>query len=85
MLCTKPPVCRPCAALATRYCPHLTDPVTVRVRKPRTWGVFGGFFTPTPNGGLAPRPDDCLPYGDPRAPWFPASQLVVELIRCTVA
>ncbi|WP_143659508.1 hypothetical protein [Streptomyces sp. MP131-18] len=83
-LCTKPPVCRPCAALAVRHCPHLTDPVTVRFRKPRTWGVFGGFFSPTPAGGLASHPDSCLPYGDPYAPWFLASQLVVELTRCTV-
>ena len=26
-LCTKPPVCEPCARLAVRWCPHLTDPV----------------------------------------------------------
>ncbi|MDT0445291.1 hypothetical protein [Streptomyces johnsoniae] len=84
MLCTKPPVCRPCAALAVRHCPHLTDPVTIRSRKPRTWGVFGGFFSPTPAGQLASHPDGCLPYGHPRAPWFLASQLIVELTRCTV-
>ncbi|ARQ69862.1 hypothetical protein [Streptomyces marincola] len=84
LLCTKPPVCRPCAALAMRHCPHLSDPVVVRSRKPRTWGVFGGFFTPAPDGGLAPHADSALPYGDARAPWFLASQLVVELTRCTV-
>ncbi|UED88207.1 hypothetical protein K4G22_02405 [Streptomyces profundus] len=83
-LSTKPPICEPCATLATHHCPHLTDPVLVRSRKPRIWGVFGGFLTPTANG-LTPLPShDTLPYGDPTAPWFLASQLVVELTRCQV-
>ncbi|WP_159001265.1 hypothetical protein [Streptomyces sp. SBT349] len=86
LLSTKPPVCRPCAALAARHCPHLADPLLVRSRKPRTWGVFGGFFTPGGNGKPVPRPsDDYLPYGHPAAPWFLASQLVIELTRCTRA
>ncbi|HEX5568367.1 MAG TPA: hypothetical protein VFY14_15830 [Streptomyces sp.] len=81
-LCTKPPVCRPCAVLAVRHCPQLTEPVTVRCRKPRVWGVFGGFFTLGADGRLAASPtDDCLPYGHRAAPWFLASQLVAELTR----
>ncbi|MDT3398751.1 hypothetical protein RKE29_19230 [Streptomyces sp. B1866] len=85
-LCTKPPVCRACAALAVRHCPHLTDPVAVRCRKPRVWGVFGGFCTPGPDGRLTPSPDDdYLPYGHRHARWFVACQLVLELTRCTQA
>jgi hypothetical protein len=60
--------------------------MAIRVRKPRVWGVFGGLFTLTPTGRLAPAPapaDDYLPYGHPAARWFLASQLVIELTRCT--
>ncbi|UED85043.1 hypothetical protein [Streptomyces profundus] len=81
---TKPPVCVRCAVLATRYCPHLTHPVGVRSRRPKIWGVFGTLFTPTPNAQLKPHVDEYLPYGHPVTEWFLASQLVVELKRCTV-
>lgn len=82
-LSAKPPVCPPCARLALRHCPHLTDPLAVRVRKPRVWGVFGGLITPAADGTLVQSPtDECLPYSHPAAPWFLASQLVVELRRC---
>ncbi|RKN45017.1 hypothetical protein [Streptomyces hoynatensis] len=80
LLSTKPPVCAPCARLATEHCPHLGEPVFVRVRKPRVWGVFGGAFGP----GLTPGPDDYLPYGHPATPAFLANQLVTELTRCTL-
>jgi len=83
-LSTKPPVCLPCAGLALRHCPHLTDPLLVRCRRPRPWGVFGGFFRPAPGGGLVGSDDAHLPYGHPAAPWFLASQAVTELTRCTV-
>ncbi|WNI17244.1 hypothetical protein [Actinacidiphila sp. ITFR-21] len=79
---TKPPICRPCAALALRHCPHLTAPVFVRSRKPRVWGVYGDMVTPT--GEFAPEDSGhYLPYGHPLAPWFLASQSVVELNRST--
>ncbi|RKN37632.1 hypothetical protein [Streptomyces hoynatensis] len=83
LLCTKPPVCGPCALLAAQHCPYLGDPVFVRSRKPRVWGVFGGAFTPHPGGGLAAGEDGHLPYGHPAAPWFLANQLAVELTRTT--
>ncbi|WP_147255347.1 hypothetical protein [Streptomyces sp. PT12] len=84
-LSTKPPICRPCAALAVRHCPHLRHPLLIHSRKPRTWGVYGGFFTPDAVGTPRPHPtDEYLPYGHPSAPWFMASQLLVELPRCTV-
>jgi hypothetical protein len=80
---TKPPICLPCAELAIRHCPHLTAPVFVRSRKPRAWGVFGGFFLPTATGTLTASDDTYLPYGAPPAPWFLASQAATELTRCT--
>jgi hypothetical protein len=87
-LCTKPPVCEPCAQLAVRHCPHLTDPVALRSRRPRVWGVLGDQYAPAgQNGGIAHIPTDgYLPYGHATAArWFLASQLVLELTRCTRA
>ncbi|RMI40859.1 hypothetical protein [Streptomyces triticirhizae] len=82
---TKPPVCLRCAALAVEYCPHLTHPVGVRSRRPKVWGVFGTLFTPTPGTArLTAHVDHYLPYGHRATDWFLASQLVVELKRCTV-
>ncbi|MFJ2957107.1 hypothetical protein [Streptomyces sp. NPDC087270] len=83
-LTTKPPICHPCAELAVRHCPHLAAPLYVRSRKPRVWGVFGGFVTPSPTGALVNSADTYMPYGDREAaPWFLASQLALELTRCT--
>jgi hypothetical protein len=76
------------AHLALRHCPELTDPVAVRVRKPRIWGVLGDQYAPTgPSGGITHLPTDgYLPYGHATAArWFVASQLVLELTRCTPA
>ena len=80
---TKPPVCLRCAGLAVRHCPHLATPLFIRSRKPRHWGVFGGFFLPTATGALTASDDAYLPYGAPPARWFLASQAAVELTRCT--
>jgi hypothetical protein len=82
---TAPPVCEPCAAVAMLHCPHLRDPVAFRARRVRRWGVFGGIFLPTHTGGLGQLPtDDYVPYGENAARWCLASQLTVELTRCTV-
>ncbi|RKN35165.1 hypothetical protein [Streptomyces hoynatensis] len=62
-----------------RHCPHLDEPVCVRVRKPRVWGAFGGLF----DAALRPGPDAYLPYGHPATRWFLAGQLVLELVRAT--
>jgi hypothetical protein len=83
LLTTKPPICLPCADLAVRHCPHLRRPALVRSRKPRVWGVFGGFCTPGADGSLIASEDAYLPYGSPGAPWFLASQAVLELTRCS--
>jgi hypothetical protein len=87
-LCTKPPICELCAQLALRHCPELTDPVAVRVRKPRIWGVLGDQYAAAGSGGgITHIPTDgYLPYGQATAArWFVASQLVLELTRCTPA
>jgi hypothetical protein len=83
-LCTKPPMCEPCAVLAVRHCPHLKNPVALRVRKPRVWGVIGDQYAPGPSGGLITLPTDgYMPYGHSAGRWFLAAQLVLELERCT--
>ncbi|KAB8165296.1 hypothetical protein FH609_017180 [Streptomyces sp. 3MP-14] len=82
-LVTKPPLCLPCAQLATHHCPHLTRPTAIRSRRPRVWGVFGTLYTLTPAARLQPHHDLHLPYTHPALPWFLASQLVTELKRCT--
>jgi hypothetical protein len=84
VLCTKPPLCEPCAGLAVRHCPHLKNPVALRVRKPRVWGVIGDQYAPGPRGGLIALPTDgYMPYGHRAGHWFLAAQLVLELERCT--
>ncbi|MDT3400592.1 hypothetical protein RKE29_28985 [Streptomyces sp. B1866] len=85
MLCPKPPVCVACADTALRHCPHLTAPVAVRSRKPRPRGVYGDCLLPGPDGRLLRVPSDgYLPYGHRDSRWFLATQLVLELRRCTV-
>ncbi|MDT3398085.1 hypothetical protein RKE29_15785 [Streptomyces sp. B1866] len=81
---TKPPICLPCVATALRHCPHLTRPVAVRVRKPRPRAVLGDFFVPDSSGRLVRAGGGHLPYGHRDRAWFLASQLVLELCRCTV-
>jgi hypothetical protein len=86
MFTTKPPVCRPCADLALRLCPLLGRPRLVRSRKPRIWGVYGGYFLPDEDGRrLVPTQDAYLAYGrhPTGARWFLASHVVLELTRCT--
>ena len=62
----------------------MTRPIGVRSRRPKIWGVFGTLFGPTPNAQLEAHVDEYLPYGHRATEWFLASQLVVELKRCTV-
>ncbi|WP_433889865.1 hypothetical protein [Streptomyces sp. CA-111067] len=84
---SKPPVCSGCAVLAARMCPHLGDPVAFRSRKPLLWGTFGGMYLPNRTGRVLGLPkDDRLPYWRrDAARWFLASQLIVELTKCTPA
>ena len=81
---TKPPICEPCAVLAMRHCPHLTDPIAVRVRRPRVWGVYGDMWA-LRSGALVTRDDGdgFMQYGHANARWFLATHLVLDLDRCT--
>ncbi len=46
-----PPVCRPCASLAVRACPHLRRRhVALRVQRCTPAGVHGVLYRPTPEG-----------------------------------
>jgi hypothetical protein len=80
---TKPPICEPCAVLAMRHCPHLKDPIAVRVRRPRAWGVYGDMWKQDGGKLVAVDGDGLLPYGHINARWFLATHLVLALDRCT--
>jgi hypothetical protein len=80
MLVSKPPLCVPCAHLALRWCPHLGDSVALRSRKPRVWGVTGELLHPK---GRLPGAAT-LPYGEHTVRWVLATQVVLELTRCTL-
>ncbi|AXI78290.1 hypothetical protein [Peterkaempfera bronchialis] len=86
MTVTHPPVCLPCARLATRLCPHLADRhVAVRVKNPRIHGVYGFLYTPVP-GSPHPMPttEVTVPYTDPQVRRVLAGQLVTLLRDCTL-
>jgi hypothetical protein len=80
---TKPPICLPCADLALRHCPHLTDPAFFRCRTPRPWGVRGGFHFPTAVGTFTTSDTTYLPYTAPQAAWFLASHAAIQFTHCT--
>ncbi|MDT3395495.1 hypothetical protein RKE29_02335 [Streptomyces sp. B1866] len=72
---THPPVCLPCAKKATLQCPHLRrDFVTLRVRDPQPYGVYGVLYPP---GG--PATDATVAYDDHAIRWVRAAQAVVTL------
>ncbi len=78
-----PPVCRPCARLAVRACPHLrTQQVALRVRGFRPSSVRGALYAPGRNG-----PDlydaQTLPLAHPLVPWLLGGQLLMELTEYT--
>lgn len=78
-----PPICRPCAHLSIRACPHLrTRQVALRVRRFRPFSVRGALYLAEPTG---PRPYDArtLQLADPRIPWLLGGQLLVELLDYT--
>ncbi|MFJ6217263.1 hypothetical protein ACIQGZ_28610 [Streptomyces sp. NPDC092296] len=85
MAATHPPVCLPCAPLATRLCPHLTGHHTaVRVKNPQVVGVHGALYTPVP-GSPHPRLATRMTmlYTDPGIHRILAGQLVTALQDCT--
>lgn len=88
-LTAQPPLCVPCARVSVERCHYLAGRhVAIRARKVRRYGVFGTPYTAGPYGTVRPLDDGgegvTVPYGGPHVRWVLASQLVVELRRCTV-
>jgi hypothetical protein len=79
---THPPVCLPCARVATRACPHLrAGHVAVRVREAPISGVYGALCHPHSPTTVD---DALLDYADPRTRHLIAAQLVRKLHACTI-
>jgi len=81
---THPPICRPCAQLSIRRCPHLRHAWTLlRVHTFRMCGVQGALYT---RGQGTPVPVDAgsFEFTSPALPWVRASQLIAELQDFTV-
>ncbi|MER6626786.1 hypothetical protein ABT301_00810 [Streptomyces sp. NPDC000987] len=84
MAATHPPVCLPCAQIATQLCPYLQQGfVAVRVGDSEVAAVYGERYAPRP-----PFPrveEDAITHlDDPRIRWVIAAQLVRELFDCTI-
>ncbi|MFF8957913.1 hypothetical protein [Streptomyces sp. NPDC014894] len=78
-----PPVCRPCASLAARSCPHLgRRHVALRVRSWTQVGVHGALYRPGPR----PVAVDAvgIPFDSLAVRWVIAGQLIVRLDRFTL-
>lgn len=84
MAAVEPPICLPCAGLASRLCPSLRKgAVAVRVRNAPIVGVRGALYR---GGGPVPEysGDVTVAYEDPRVRWVRAINLVRELHDCTL-
>ncbi|WP_199845840.1 hypothetical protein [Streptomyces europaeiscabiei] len=82
---THPPVCRACAPLAARLCPHLRDKaVAVRAGRVALDGVYGKVY----QRGSGPLPvliDKRVVFtGDWHVKWTVGAQLAATLTDCTV-
>jgi hypothetical protein len=85
MAVNEPPVCMPCAGLASQLCPALRrGAVAVRARHAPIAGVHGTLYRSS--GDLVPvaTGDATIPYDDPAIRWVQAAKLVRELHDCTV-
>ncbi|MEW1546919.1 hypothetical protein [Streptomyces tsukubensis] len=83
-LTTSPPVCRPCAPVALRYCPRLQSGrvAAAWVRSPYGWGVEAFIHDPESLRMVSPEPQQ-IQYHDPLAQWAVAFRSVVTLRDCT--
>ncbi|MDX3067101.1 hypothetical protein PV518_33840 [Streptomyces sp. ND04-05B] len=82
---THPPVCRPCAPLAARLCPHLRDKVVaVRARRVSLDGVYGQVYTGGPGPLPIPVEKRVVFTNEWRLKWTVASQLAATLMDVTV-
>ncbi|MEU1599922.1 hypothetical protein ABZ468_45850 [Streptomyces sp. NPDC005708] len=78
---THPPVCRPCAPVAARLCPHLRDHViAARVGLVILDGVYGQLYTPGP----IPAGRNVALFNSPCARWLVGSQLAASLLDVTL-
>lgn len=85
MAVNEPPVCVPCARLASRLCPALRGgAVAIRARRAPIAGVHGTVYRSS--GGLMPvaMEEKCITYDDPAIRWVRAVKLVRELHDCTI-
>jgi hypothetical protein len=82
---THPPLCVPCARLSAEQCHFLGRGfVALRARKVVNAGVFGSVYKPYGSGAVLARAAAETLYAAPASRWMLASQLMVELRRCTV-
>lgn len=80
----EPPVCAPCARVATRLCPSLRKgAVTFRARHAPIVGVCGMLYRGDGYRLVAVGPET-VTYDDPRARWVHARHLVRKLLDCTL-
>ncbi|MET8676031.1 hypothetical protein ABZW18_00095 [Streptomyces sp. NPDC004647] len=86
-LTQQPPLCLEHAVVATQQCGPLVDRghIALRVRRPRLYGVIGVLYQFGSQGVEAvPGGQVTLHYGDRRAPWLLASQLLRRLCDVTI-
>ncbi|MDT0308830.1 hypothetical protein RM780_17955 [Streptomyces sp. DSM 44917] len=76
-----PPVCRTCATLAVRACPHLRRRhVALRVHSCTLAGVHGALYHPGRRGPVLTDVTG-IPFGHPAIRWIIAGQLFMRLNR----
>ena len=80
----QPPVCLPCAKIASRLCTHLRrNSLALRVRDAPIAGVQGTLYAPT-RQGIVRVEDTSLAYDSPAVHMLVARQLFRNLLDCTV-
>ncbi|GAA1298671.1 hypothetical protein [Saccharothrix xinjiangensis] len=86
ILVSEPPVCAPCLTLAIRTCPALREEghLVIRTGSCPTYGVEGFRYRAGPQGRPVPVERELVPFADPAVLWTLASELVRELLDCTV-
>jgi hypothetical protein len=84
MACTEPPVCLPCAQTSIQLCPALRKGyATIRVAHSQISAIYGALYHAGPLLPTAIR-DHIVTFDNPLIRWTCASQLVRELLTCTL-
>ena len=85
MAVNEPPVCAPCARLASRMCPAMRKgAIAIRARRYPVVGVHGRFYRPTGTPWPEAVDDRNARYGGSVHRWIQASKLVRGLRDCTI-